>query len=59
MDSIILLGCGISYCRHRDSRIWQDCDVSICGPGVIINEKNPFVAGWAFEANPIQPVGLF
>ena len=27
--------------------------------GLIINENNPFIASWAFEANPIQPVGLF
>ena len=27
--------------------------------GLFINEKNPFIASWAFEANPIQPVGLF
>ena len=33
--------------------------VPLSGAGVVINEKNPFVAGWAFEANPIQPVGLF
>ena len=26
--------------------------------GEIIDEKNPFIAGWAFEANPIQLVGL-
>ena len=31
----------------------------VCQTGLLINEKNPYTAGWAFEANPIQQVGLF
>ena len=43
---------------------WVAC-VTICyldlSPCLLINEKilNPYTAGWAFETNPIQPVGLF
>ena len=27
--------------------------------GLFINEKNHYISDWAFEANLIQPVGLF
>ena len=48
-------------CSGHDSNaaILQASREYVTQAGKIINEKNPFIASRAFEANPIQPIGLF